>query len=745
MKQPRGGAVALYAAMRALMKIFLTTLLFAGASLAAVATDGSLGSQRSLTGPEYNITADLGRIRGGNLFHSFETFSLTAGESATFSGPAQVENIIGRVTGGDPSLIDGTLRSTISGADLFLLNPSGILFGPNAALDITGSFHAGTADYLRFGDNGRFSAAPNPSQVLSAAPPEAFGFLSPNPADISVTDSRLEVPEGETLSLISGNIDITGITRTAQITTAGGRIELVGVGNPGEIQLDSPEILTSEAAGSGDIHITNAELSASGDPSGSVVIRGGRIEMNTALIASINSGAEDASGPGIDIEATLQLELLNDSNLYCSSEDEGSAGATNITAGWIHLDNSHIGTKDTDEPEPSGEINIKADTLEVINGSSVYAFGENDASDIHIEVGDTLKLVQGGIGSSSSGRGNGGKIEITANTILLQDRSIIQSQSMGQGDGGDVFVTAKNILKINDGQIASWSMQNGNGGDVNVTAGTLLLEDMAMIGSISEKQGKGGDIFINSENLSLFTNTIISTVGDGYASAGSININCTDKILLDNGNINTGALGFGNGGDIHLTAPIIDIRNWGRFLGKDPGIIGQIDSTSSIGDKIDSIGNAGNIHINAEKLIRLTNTEIRANVEGGADTEGGNIRLNAPHIILSESSIVANAYQGRGGNISISADLFLTDESSRVDASSAVGISGIVDIQAPESNLGERFSPLETDFLNAAGLLREPCEVRVSEGDYGSFVVKNRDALPVIPDALYMSPYPKAY
>lgn len=171
----------------------------------------------------------------------------------------------------------------------------------------------------------------------------------------------------------------------------------------------------------------------------------------------------------------------------------------------------------------------------------------------------------------------------------------------------------------------------------------------------------------------------------------------------------------------------------------------NIDSAADIIDDLDGMGNAGNIRLEAEKLIRLTDTKIRADVQGGSNTTGGNIRLLAPYVILNDASIAAYAYQGRGGNISILADLFLADAMSRVDASSALGISGTVNVQAPESNPGDRFSPLETDFFNAAGLLREPCEVRVSEGDYGSFVVRNRDALPVIPGALYMSPYPDNY
>jgi filamentous hemagglutinin family protein len=117
---------------------------------AQITLDGSLGPAGPLTGPQYQIGAELGQIRGSNLFHSFGQFHVQTGERATFTGPNTIANILSRVTGGQPSSIDGLLRAEIAGANLFLLNPSGVLFGPNASLDVSGSFHVSTADFLRF-------------------------------------------------------------------------------------------------------------------------------------------------------------------------------------------------------------------------------------------------------------------------------------------------------------------------------------------------------------------------------------------------------------------------------------------------------------------------------------------------------------------------------------------------------------------------------------------------------------------
>ena len=125
-------------------------------SQAQITLDGSLGPRGALPGPRYTIPDSVGQIRGPNLFHSFGQFNLSQGESATFTGPNMIVNILSRVTGGNPSRIDGTIRSQIPGAHLYMLNPSGVMFGPNASLDVSGSFHVSTADYLRLADGARF-------------------------------------------------------------------------------------------------------------------------------------------------------------------------------------------------------------------------------------------------------------------------------------------------------------------------------------------------------------------------------------------------------------------------------------------------------------------------------------------------------------------------------------------------------------------------------------------------------------
>ncbi|NJL58794.1 MAG: filamentous hemagglutinin N-terminal domain-containing protein [Desulfobacteraceae bacterium] len=188
--------------------LFIPPLYADGTHPQGIKLDGTIGntSKIELPGPNYNIRPEYGKQAGSNLFHSFEQFNIHKGESATFSGTDSVKNIISRVTGGSASWIDGKLASTIPNADMYFLNPFGVMFGSNASLDLGGSFHVSTADYLKMGDNERFYSKPLANEILSIAAPSAFGFLNDKPGSISAEGSFLSVPTGKTASFIGGDI-----------------------------------------------------------------------------------------------------------------------------------------------------------------------------------------------------------------------------------------------------------------------------------------------------------------------------------------------------------------------------------------------------------------------------------------------------------------------------------------------------------------------------------------------------------
>jgi len=149
----------------------------------------------------------------------------------------------------------------------------------------------------------------------------------------------------------------------------------------------------------------------------------------------------------------------------------------------------------------------------------------------------------------------------------------------------------------------------------------------------------------------------------------------------------------------------------------------------------------GNIRITAPNFLRLRDSRITAEVGGGAQTVGGNITIDPQFVLLQNSQIVANAFAGTGGNIRIQAQqVFLADPASRVSASSALGINGVVNIQAPVTSISGAVAPLPQEFASTAELLRDRCAERLRGGTVSRFVLGGRDGVPLEPGSLLLSP-----
>ena len=179
-------------------------------------TSSGLNTTVTQSNQVHTITGGTRPGNGTNLFHSFGEFGVPTNNIANFLNETALPttNILGRVTGGNPSNIFGTIQTTgFGGANLFLMNPAGIVFGPNALLNVGGSVSFTTADYLRLADGAKFNALPGPQDAaISSAPVAAFGFLGSNPGAIRVQGGQLAVPEGQGISLVGGNIEISSGT-----------------------------------------------------------------------------------------------------------------------------------------------------------------------------------------------------------------------------------------------------------------------------------------------------------------------------------------------------------------------------------------------------------------------------------------------------------------------------------------------------------------------------------------------------
>ena len=371
-------------------------------SHAQITLDGSLGPRGALNGPHYTISDRMGQIRGSNLFHSFGQFNLSRGESATFTGPNTISNILSRVTGGSPSSIDGTIRSQIPGAHLYVLNPSGVLFGPNASLDVSGSFHVSTADYLRLADGARFAARLSATSTLSVAPPVAFGFLGPQPAAMTVQGSTLQVPEGATLSVVSGDAQIVGGTLQAP----SGRIQIASVAAAGEVLPvtagPAPDLQVDSFPRLGRIALSQrARVDASGNGGGAVLIRGGHLLVDNAFMFADNQGTRDGAGLGLDLRITAEARIANRAFLTTDSLGAGRARALRLTAGSVHLEDAVIRSRPS-ASGAGGDVLVQAGTIALTNGAQIASStgGPGQAGTVRVTATDTLTLA----GTSPDGR-----------------------------------------------------------------------------------------------------------------------------------------------------------------------------------------------------------------------------------------------------------------------------------------------------------------------------------------------------
>jgi filamentous hemagglutinin family protein len=641
------------AIQRALLRasfLLLTTCAFglfcpAGAE---VVLDGSLGGPAGpLSGPDYQILENQGVRPGGgpNLFHSFTSFNISTGESATFSGSPTIANVIARVTGGASS-IDGLIGCSIEGANLFLLNPAGVLFGPDASLDVKGSFHVSTADYLRFSNGEVFPSNLGIQPVLSVADPVAFGFLGFNPGTITGEAAYLEVPSGETLSLVGGDITYKAYPAAiedfyhepAALFAPGGTVNIASVASPGEVHLGEMDV--SAFSDLGRIRFTEGAKVSVTDwygyyPAGTVVIRAGEILFRDAGI--------DAFG--------------------------NPAGLVDIGGNDLHFDNSYI---------------------YAANDNWYYAYTEADHPGTAVRIalsGDLTMTHASSIDAQVWGAGRGGNFEISAENIYLGDESIdefsyndinfygnITTPAYEDGRGGDISLSAQNIVVRNGFFINTQTFGSADTGDIDVRARqSLTITDQGSIGTVAYGFGSGGtvnivapDILISAENRvaveNISTVTGISAQAGYESNGGTVNLEADRVRFLAGGQISSVLWDIygpavGQGADVNVSAREVII---GGFV-EDPRYAPVGYSLSGIDSRVmgaGATGTGGNIAVDVDSLSISSGGVIRTGLYEDAQGTAGNIAINAGRIdIASRGQIYADSFRGTGdsGDIIISA------------------------------------------------------------------------------------------
>ena len=492
-------------------------------------TSSGLDTIVTSNGSTYDITGGTRPAGGKNLFHSFGEFNVPPNHIANFLNDSGIEtsNILGRVTGNNLSSIFGTIQTTGFGdANLFLMNPSGIVFGSNASLNVGGSVTFTTADYLRLTDGGRFTAIVDAAtdSLLSAEPIAAFGFLGTNPGTITVQGSQFSPTQRTGISLIGGPIIVrsstltSGEVRSAEISVPGGQINIVSVSSSGEIS-------ASDFSSFSDINMGNIGLSqgtninVSGNAAGTIRIRGGQLVISEGTISADTIDA-DGSATAVDINITRGMSISNEFVPAITARTSGSGNA--------------------------GAISVVSKNMAVATES---------------RMGTELAMID----SHTAGSGRAGKVSITTGDLNANGQVwFIDSGTEAAGNGNDVAITAKNIIfndmEINTGDFRAINQgsfdSSGAGGNVHIHADSLTAISNTLTSQAFAS--RAGDVTLEVGELQLRSGSLIGTLGLQGSGAVTITAN---KLTMDNGAQIETETAFAPGGGISINAPVVELKN----------------------------------------------------------------------------------------------------------------------------------------------------------------------------------------
>ncbi|ARV63053.1 hypothetical protein BZZ01_15660 [Nostocales cyanobacterium HT-58-2] len=679
-------------------------VLAGNSSLAQITPDSTLPNNSNVTldSGTFNITG--GTQAGANLFHSFQQFSVPINFTASFNNAADIQNIISRVTGGSISNIDGLIRANGT-ANLFLINPNGIIFGPNASLNIGGSFVGSTANAIQFGNSGIFSTstveAPstlltiNPSALLfnqiAAAPIQNSSVAPARQAPFGGNSSGLRVPDGRSLLLVGGDIKMDG----GRLRAYGGRVELGGLASPGTVGLEvngnNLSLRFPDNATRADVSLTNgANVYVSAAGGGSIAVNARNLEMleGSSLNAGIGQGLGSVGSVAGDItlDATGEIKIVGSDVINnVRSQAVGNGGNITISSGSFSL--TDAGSLDTSTS------------------------GQGNAGSIWVRASDSVELVDASIVSTVNrgGVGNSGNININAPTFSLKDgaqlltivRQASDNQPDGTGEAGNVTVDVTGRVTIagvkNGFRSAISTFVNmgatGNGGNITISSGSFSLTDGAQLATSTFGQVNAGNVSVRASDsikLTGFYTAIFSTVeAGGVGKGGNININAATVSLFDGAQLIASTRGQGNAGSVSVRAD---------------NLVSLADPYTAIFSTVEAggVGKGGNINIKAATLsLRdgaqlLTLVRQASNSQPAGKGEAGNVTVDVTGKVTITgvkdeiSSVIGSALltgaTGNGGNITISSSSFSLTDGAFLSASTfGQGQAGSVSLRASDS------------------------------------------------------------
>lgn len=445
---------------------------------------------------------------GANLFHSFERFGLSRNQIANFLADPRVRNILGRVTGGEVSRINGLIRVTGSNANLFLINPAGIVFGANARLDVAGDFTAATADRVRFGDRW-LNAIGTPDYADLLGNPNAFAFTSSQPGVI-INDGELAVATGQNLNLLGGTVVNTG-----RLSAPGGQITVTAVPGTNRVEIRQE----------GTLLVLEVEPLESNDLANP-------LPFTPASLPTVLTGGSDNPATGVTINPDGTVELT------ASNTAIPTTPGTAIVSGTVDVSNPGLAPSQT-----GGTVGIFGTQVGLV-GATVNASGTQGGGSVLIG-GDYL--------------GQGTVPNAQATTVSAD--SNLSADATASGNGGRVIVWADDTTRFRGSITAQGGATAGNGGFVE-TSGARSLDTSSAQVDASAPNGTPGTWLLDPSDITIQaggTGTLAAGLFDPPTTGAASSIApLTIETALNGGTnvIITTSSGTGGVGDITLAAPI---------------------------------------------------------------------------------------------------------------------------------------------------------------------------------------------
>jgi filamentous hemagglutinin family protein len=726
-------------------------------SYSQIVPDNSLNSQVTTQENIIQIDGGFQSENGVNLFHSFQELSIPADITAYFNNNSAIKNIFTRVTGDSVSNINGTIKAN-SSANLFLINPNGIIFGKNASLDIGGSFLATTAERIFFDNGAEFRTNNiNDRPLLTISTPIGLGF-GENTGSITNL-ALLKVSNSATLALVGGELTIGKFTEqgvySSSLVAEDGSIELGSVGNNNIVDLEQKdrglELVYSNINNWQNIIINSTlffDLDKKGNPisfASAIQIQAKEIILNNSFIASSSQNIEKRNT--LIIQGSEQIELLGGSQLSVGSNlAKNGSSFLNIYTKDLSLENSNIYVQ-TLSKNNAGNADIYASESVKLSNSALLLSSEQSASgnagNLNL-VTKNLTIQDGAqITSSTIGKGNGGVLNINAaNQIMLSVTSPQTSESTSvisvsaitgaTGNVGKIIVNTGELIVEKGAIITANNSGLGSGGEIILNVDNLIVRDGSFIRAGTFFDGSGGNLVINAENsievsgsgtivgMPMISN-ISTQSGDrdfvkkeGKGIAGNLTIFTPQLVVKDGAEINVSAIGEGKAGNLLIDSNNIFLEDKSKFT-----------AATEFGDR-------GNIEIDTKTLTLRDNSNITTNATESAT--GGNITINSNVInVLENSNITANAIEGKGGNIILNTQGLFQSLDSIIDASSKFGLNGTITINTPDIDPTQGLLIVTPQIVDASSQISQVCNKNLNDEKASSFIVTGRGGIPNTP------------